>query len=270
MKASVTAIAAFSDNYIWLISKLGCAEAVVVDPGDPAPVVAELERRKLTLKALLITHRHTDHTGGIYTLLNRYPGLTVYGPKGENIPHRNQPVAEGHSVRFDQLGLEFKVMEVPGHTRGHIAYHEPRRQWLFCGDTLFAAGCGRVFCGTHAQLHQSLSRIASLPPATQAYCAHEYTLDNIGFARLAEPGNANLTLFEAECRQKRHLGIPTVPNTIRRELLFNPFLRLDQPPVIAAARAWAANPQCELNDLDPAEPEHTFHLIRNWKDKAYD
>ena len=267
---TVSAIEAFSDNYIWLIERSGCLDAIVVDPGDPGPVFEALTRRGLSLRALLITHRHADHIGGIQALAHRYPGLEVYAPLSESIPHRTHPLREGDAVHFERLGLHFRVIEVPGHTAGHIAYYEARRRWLYCGDTLFLCGCGRVFDGTHAQLFESLMRIASLPEATQIYCAHEYTLDNIGFAQMAESGNANLDLYEAECRARRERGQPTVPGTLRRELKCNPFLRLGEAKIVAKAEAWSQNSQCPLSGLDPARPEDTFHLIRNWKDVAYD
>lgn len=228
------ALAAFSDNYIWLLHD--GRRALVVDPGDAAPVVAALEARGLTLAAILVTHHHPDHTGGIDELRSRLDG-PVFGPARERIPAPFTPVGGGQSI--EAAGLAFEVIDVPGHTAGHVAYvHHPAQgaPILFCGDTLFSGGCGRLFEGTAAQMNESLQRLAALPPDTRVCCAHEYTLSNLKFATAVEPDNAALAAHVAACEARRALGEPTVPSTLALEREVNPFLRCDAPAVIAAAR----------------------------------
>lgn len=228
------ALAAFSDNYIWLLHE--GPRALVVDPGDAAPVVAALEARGLTLAAILVTHHHPDHVGGVDALRSRLDG-PVFGPARERIPAPFTPVSGGQSI--EAAGLAFEVVDVPGHTAGHVAYvHRPAQgaPILFCGDTLFSGGCGRLFEGTAAQMHESLQRLAGLPADTRVCCAHEYTLSNLRFAAAVEPDNAALAAHIAACEALRARGEATVPSTIAREREINPFLRCDAPAVIAAAR----------------------------------
>jgi hydroxyacylglutathione hydrolase len=245
-------IPAFGDNYLWLLASQG--RAAIVDPGDPAPVQRELTRRGLTLETILVTHHHGDHVGGVATLAGA-TGARVYGPRGEDIPARQ--VALGEPDAIEVLGVALHVLDVPGHTRGHIAYHAPALHALFCGDTLFAGGCGRLFEGTPAQMVASLAKLAALPGATRVYCAHEYTLSNLRFALAAEPGNAALRARQQHCAAQRARGEPTVPSTIAEELATNPFMRCDEPALRAAAEA--RRPGAGRTRVD------TFAVLREWK-----
>lgn len=246
-------IPAFSDNYLWLLARAG--RAAVVDPGDAAPVAAALAARGLRLTAILVTHHHGDHVGGVTALAA--PGVPVYGPAGETIPGRTQALAEGD--RISVLGEEFAVLDVPGHTRGHIAYYAAGLGALFCGDTLFAAGCGRLFEGTPAQMVESLAKLVALPPTTRVYCAHEYTLANLRFARTVEPDNAALAARSERCAAQRAAGVPTVPSTLAEELATNPFLRCALPAVRAAAESVQAGAA--------ASTVATFAALRAWKNR---
>lgn len=247
-------VPAFDDNYIWL----ACNEryAAAVDPGDAEPVLDHLGRHGLQLVAILNTHHHGDHTGGNEDLL-RHTTVPVYGPRREAIPGMTHPVGAGDAVRLPELGVEFAVLEVPGHTAGHVAYYGANS--LFCGDTLFACGCGRLFEGTPAQMHASLQKLAALPEETDVYCAHEYTLANIDFAKAVEPANAALLRRETLDRQAREQGRPTLPSTIALEKATNPFLRCDRPAVIEAASRYAGR---ALGD-----PVSVFAVIREWKNR---
>jgi hydroxyacylglutathione hydrolase len=249
----VVPIPAFEDNYLWLL--VHGKSAAVVDPGDAQPVLRYLAQHQLTLCAILCTHHHADHVGGIRELLAQYP-VPVYGPAQEKIPGRTQAVVEGDCVRLPELGLEFSVIDVPGHTAGHVAYYGAER--LFCGDTLFACGCGRLFEGTPQAMHQSLSKLARLPDATLVYCAHEYTLDNIRFAKVVEPDNADLLQREIDDRNSRAQHQPTVPSRLDLEKRTNPFLRSAMPTVIAAAQRYAGRTL--------PEPWQVFAVVRAWKD----
>jgi len=243
-------VPAFNDNYLWVLSD--GRRAAVVDPGDAAPVEAYLARERLELVAILATHHHADHIGGVARLVEKY-APRVYAPLDDRIPHATDRVLDGDRVTV--LGTTFDVIEVPGHTRSHIAYHAA--DMLFCGDTLFACGCGRMFEGTAPQMHASLARLAALPPATRVFCAHEYTLSNIRFARAVEPANAALAARETDCAGRRERGEPTVPSTIAQELATNPFLRCTEPAVAAAATAAAGH------RLDSAA--EVFGALREWK-----
>jgi hydroxyacylglutathione hydrolase len=255
----VSAIPAFDDNYIWLLSAAGHDGCAVVDPGDEDPVLEVLAAQGLKLEAILITHKHGDHTGGIRALKARWPAAVVYGPADEPIPALDRPLVDGDEVDLGPLGL-YQVLDVRGHTEGHIAYYGAGK--LFCGDTVFAGGCGRVFSGTMEQLSDALARIATLPPETLLYCAHEYTLENLGFARWVEPHSGDLDSREAADRDARAQGVPTVPSTLATELATNPFLRQDHPTVIAAAEQWAG---------ESLPGRHAvFRALRTWKDKEYD
>jgi len=245
-------IRAFNDNYIWTLRRDGIA--AVVDPGDAGPVLAYLRAENLTLAAILNTHHHADHVGGNAGLLQHYK-VPVYGPHDERIPTVSHPLREGERFALKEFGVEFSVFEIPGHTRSHIAFYGDGM--LFCGDTLFACGCGRLFEGTPRQMHDSLAKLAALPDATRVYCGHEYTLANIRFAKAAEAANPELGRWEQDAGAQRAQNVPTLPSTIGREKLANPFLRCDQPGVVAAASKYAGKP---LNDA-----VSVLAAIRNWK-----
>lgn len=249
----IVPIPAFEDNYLWLLVR--GTHAAVVDPGDAQPVLNYLAQHKLSLCAILITHHHGDHVGGIRELLSQFP-VPVYGPAHEKIPGRTQAVTEGDCVRLPELGVEFSVIDVPGHTAGHVAYYGAES--LFCGDTLFACGCGRLFEGTPQAMHQSLSKLAHLPDATLVYCAHEYTLDNIRFAKVVEPDSADLLQREIDDRNSRAEHRPTVPSRLDLEKRTNPFLRSAIPTVVAAAQRYAGRTL--------PEPWQVFAVVRAWKD----
>jgi hydroxyacylglutathione hydrolase len=248
----VTPIPAFQDNYLWLLDN-GRA-AAVVDPGDAEPVLRHLDAHKLALSAILVTHHHSDHIGGIAELLARYP-VPVFGPAGEDIADLTVRLREGDSVTVPKLGTTFSILDVPGHTAGHIAY--VGNGMLFCGDTLFACGCGRLFEGTAAQMTASLAKLAALPGGTRVYCAHEYTLANIRFAEAVEPGNNALRERKIREIQKREKGIPTVPSSIALECETNPFLRCSAPEVVASAARTAGR---KLH-----QPQEVFGALREWK-----
>jgi hydroxyacylglutathione hydrolase len=245
---------AFRDNYIWLLRQDRLA--VVVDPGDAAPVRRYLTEQGLSLAAILVTHHHPDHTGGIAELLTDSP-VPVFGPAGEAIPGRSEAVREGDVVRIPGIDLEFQVLDVPGHTAGHVAYFGGTT--LFCGDTLFAAGCGRIFEGTPEQLHASLEKLAALPADTLVYCTHEYTLSNLAFAAAVEPDNHDLAERTARCQALRAEERPTVPFPLGEERLSNPFLRVTEPAVIARAEAETGGPL--------STPVAVFAALREWKNR---
>lgn len=260
---AVLPVPAFDDNYLWLVPAPGAPGlAVVVDPGDAAPVQAELDRRGLRLAAILVTHHHGDHVGGLAELVANAGGvsaLPVYGPADEDIEGITHPVKDGDTVALPALGLHFDVLSVPGHTRGHLAY--AGHGVVFCGDTMFSGGCGRLFEGTPAQMHRSLGRLAALPPQTQVFCAHEYTASNLRFALAVEPGNAALQAYAAEVTTRRAAGLPTVPSTIGRELAINPFVRTQVAEVRAAASAHAAHAGLPAVTDDVS----TLAALREWK-----
>ena len=225
----------------------------MVDPGDARPVLEVLERDGLSLTAILVTHHHADHQGGVANLLAHYPAQ-VFGPAMESITAITQPLRGGETICLESLGVDFQVLAVPGHTSGHLAYYGSGV--LFCGDTLFAAGCGRVFEGTPAQMHASLSRLAALPDQTAVYCAHEYTEANLRFALTVEPGNRLLRQRVDEVAVARAKGWATVPSALVLEKATNPFLRCSEPEIVASAQSRVAQTSGALA---------VFTVLREWK-----
>jgi hydroxyacylglutathione hydrolase len=253
METEIACLPAFEDNYIWCLIRDGLA--AVVDPGDAAPVLDHLARSGHRLCAILITHHHRDHTGGIADLTARFP-VPVFGPVAEAIPGVTRPVAGGDRVELPELGLDFQVLDVAGHTRGHVAYY--RRGTLFCGDTVFGCGCGKLFEGTAAQLHAALARIAALPAETQIYSAHEYTASGIRFASAVEPGNPAVAARGEQVHRLLARRQPTVPFSLADELATSPFFRCREPAVVAAAQTYAGR---ALTD-----EVQTFTALRTWRD----
>lgn len=249
---NIIPLPAFGDNYIWLIHD--GRHALVVDPGDAAPVEHYLAEHRLTLCAILVTHHHQDHVGGLASLAAAR-AVPVFGPRREAIDGLTTRVGDGDVVSVPELGLAFDVLDVPGHTAGHVAYYT--QGVLFCGDTLFSAGCGRLFEGTAAQLAGSLARLAALPDDTRVYCTHEYTLSNLAFARVAEPHNPLRDAYLTECEALRGAGRPTLPTTIARERAINPFLRVGEAEVIEALGRHAGT--------RPADALACFAGLREWK-----
>lgn len=253
-KLNMTAIPAFGDNYIWLLTAGGTACAVV-DPGDAEPVLEALENQGLDLRYILLTHHHPDHIGGVRDLLDKY-AARVIGPVDERIPLMHQTCREGDLLSLPELGAEFRVLEIPAHTRTHIAYYG--ENVLFCGDTLFSIGCGRLFEGTPQDMQRSLDKLAALPATTRVYCAHEYTRSNCDFALQVEPGNPALQTRAEEVNRLRAAGRITLPTTLGDEMAANPFMRTREQSVVAAARK-----------IDPqAMPgSSAMAVIRAWKDR---
>lgn len=246
---------AFSDNYIWLIQHQG--RALVVDPGQAEPVTRWLAENQHQLDCILVTHHHGDHTGGVASLQQQW-GAKVYGPASESLPFDYQPLKQGDAVNWG--GLVFQTLDVPGHTAGHIAYwSQPSAQEpiLFCGDTLFSGGCGRIFEGTPAQMLKAMDTLATLPGNTRVCCAHEYTLSNLKFAMTVEPDNLALQAYVLQCQKLRSENLPTLPAQLATELQINPFLRSRQSTVIQAVKAFA--PQTAHQDVE------IFANLRSWK-----
>lgn len=256
--AGIHCVSAFQDNYIWLIRQGN--KVAVVDPGDATPVLDVLSSQGLQLVAILLTHHHHDHVGGVKALLE-YSKVPVYGPASETLPHCDTALREGDSVQVTELNMTLSVLDVPGHTAGHIAYHGrfSGLPVLFCGDTLFASGCGRLFEGTPGQMHASLKKLAALPADTRVYCAHEYTLSNIRWALAVEPQNTELADWSRKAASLREAGRPTVPTLLSQELAVNPFLRTAHADVVAAV--------CKHAGHSIEEEVAVFGALRAWKDE---
>ncbi|MCB1615899.1 MAG: hydroxyacylglutathione hydrolase [Pseudomonadales bacterium] len=261
---AIHGIPAFNDNYIWVFTQDKLNEAYVVDPGDAEPVMHFLEKEKLDLKGIFLTHHHFDHSGGIQALKRVYPDLCVWGSEKSTLDQIDCFLSDNDVVEISE-SCHFRVIAIPGHTLDHICfYHENQRQPLaFVGDTLFAGGCGRIFEGSPRQMYNSLQKLATLPPQTLIYCAHEYTRSNLEFACLVEPQNQKLQTRLQTVITKRQNQLPTVPSALLEELDTNPFLRCDQKEVIASALK-------QMNPVDKnlPKPEDIFATIRNWKDSA--
>jgi len=249
---TILPLPAFRDNYIWVIRNQ--RHAVVVDPGDAAPALDYLRAENLTLAAILNTHHHADHVGGNAGLLREF-AVPVYGPRNEVIANVSNPVGEGDTVSVPEIALQFSVLDIPGHTLGHVAYYGANA--LFCGDTLFACGCGRLFEGTAAQMHASLQKLGALPGDTAVYCGHEYTLANIEFAIQADGGNAALQARKTAARQLRDRGLPTLPSSIALENATNPFLRCAAPGIVRTTEKHVGQPL--------PDPVSVFAALREWK-----
>lgn len=257
--AELLPLPAFDDNYIWTVIRDG--RAVVVDPGQAGPVLRCLQERGLELRAILLTHHHADHVGGVMELI-RATGAHVYGPAGEDLPHCDTRLAEGDRVAIPELSLDMGVLDVPGHTAGHIAYYGQigeGKPVLFCGDTLFMAGCGRLFEGTPEQMDHSLAKLSALPGDAQVCCTHEYTLSNLRWALAVEPDNSATHQVQEQARRQRENNLPTLPSSIGQELQINPFLRTRHPLVAQAASAWAGSPLQSSVDV--------FAALRRWKNE---
>jgi len=268
---NITPIHAFSDNYIWMIQRDNLPQVVLVDPGQSEPVIKYLQKNNLQPLAILITHQHYDHTGGVADLLKRYPHLRIIGPDRNpskiklsiDLPVPDlftQKVSEGDDVKIPELNISFEVKSIPGHTLDHLAFYG--ENVVFCGDLLFGAGCGRIFSGTAQMFTESIEKLMALPEDTLMYCAHEYTVDNLGFAKWVEPDSTDIEQRDVLDMKKQEKGESTVPSSVALELKTNPFVRLQRPAVKQAAEKYAG---CDLH-----EDWQVFAALREWKDSKYD
>jgi hydroxyacylglutathione hydrolase len=253
MSLTIYPIPAFNDNYLWILHDQ--QHAVVVDPGDETPVQQYLSEHQLKLTAILITHHHHDHIGGVNALQSDW-ACPVYAPEDDRLTFSHRVVNEGDTVQLDSPQMAFSVLQTPGHTRSHICYFDEKR--LFCGDTLFSGGCGRMFEGTPEQFTESLNKINQLNGNIKVYCTHEYTSDNLRFARQAEPDNQTLADYQQQVSEWRSQGLPSLPSTLAKERQINPFLRTGQPAVQkSVSQHWQTSCQ---------DHTHCFALLRKWKD----
>lgn len=253
MNHTIEPLQAFNDNYIWLISKPQKKEVVCIDPGDASPVLTYLTKHQLSLSHILITHHHFDHIGGLSTLKSHYPTAETYGPLDSRIPHLDHIVKEGDIFDIDSIKLSARVIETPGHTKTHICFYLSEIDALFCGDTLFSAGCGRLFEGSAEEMTSSLNKLTQLPPQTKIFCAHEYTLNNLQFAHQIEPNN-QLIIDALKVLKPNTLSLPS---SLKKELKINPFLRCEQSVVMEKARE---------HDKEVKSQVDTFRVIRKLKD----
>ena len=268
---TITPVPALSDNYIWILQRNDLPQVAIVDPGQSTPVIKYIQANKLQPVAILITHQHYDHTGGVAELLDAYPDIEIIGPDRDpsdiklsiDLPIADlftQKVCDGQVVEIPQLDIRFRVKAIPGHTLDHLAFYG--ESVVFCGDTLFGAGCGRIFSGTAQQFAASISFLMSLPESTIMYCAHEYTVDNLGFAKWVEPDSASIKQRDELEMARQEKGLPTVPSSVGLELKTNPFVRLQQPEVRQAAINFAGKVLTENGEI--------FAALREWKDSKYD
>ncbi|SIS76715.1 hydroxyacylglutathione hydrolase [Neptunomonas antarctica] len=252
---TVTPLPAFSDNYIWMLTKSNASGMIVVDPGDADVVIKAIDTYQQPLKAILLTHHHPDHTGGVKELVDRY-NIPVYGPKNSPFTGISYPL--GDSDQIDILGEQLIIKEIPGHTLDHISYYLKASQpQIFCGDTLFLAGCGRLFEGTPEQMLQSMSYFKTLPANTAVYCTHEYSLANLNFAQAVEPNNPDIQATIEQCKALRAQNLPTLPTRLSQELTINPFMRSQCEDVRKAAEMHTG--KAMMSELE------TFTAIREWK-----
>ncbi len=252
----VRPIRAFADNYIWVIESVAApGRAIVVDPGDADPVDADFRSQHIELTGILLTHHHPDHIGGVAGLIARTP-VPVFGPNDPRMPAGTRPVGDGSVIEFSEMQLSFETWALPGHTASHVGYIGHGA--LFCGDTLFSAGCGRLFEGSPEEMNASLSRLAELPPETRVYCAHEYTAANLAFALAVDPSNESARRYDAAVAAWRAAGAPTLPSTIALERRVNPFLRCASPAVREAVESRAGHALARSTEV--------FAELRRWKD----
>jgi len=257
---NIITVPAFHDNYLWLFHREENSQAWVVDPGDAQVISTALEERGLELAGILITHHHPDHTGGIDGLLEKFPNIPVYGPAGGSVPQVSRGLKDGDTLKLGD-DIEFRIFTLPGHTLDHIAYlcESPEAEpILFCGDTLFAGGCGRLFEGSAEQMHHSLNKLKECSDNTRVYCAHEYTLANLAFALAVEPDNKTLIQRIAAAKKTREANRPTVPTTIGLEKATNPFMRSEIESIKNAAEKHSGQNFCQDSEV--------FGAIRHWKD----
>jgi hydroxyacylglutathione hydrolase len=268
---NIKPIRALSDNYIWMLQKTNSNQVVLVDPGDEKIIIKFLEKESLQPVAVLITHQHYDHTGGVAEIVQKYPQVKIISPNTTisrpplsiDLPvteYITQSVTDGSTVDIKELDLHFDVITIPGHTLDHVAYFG--EGILFCGDTIFGCGCGKLFSGTAKQMSDSMSRLSKYPPETKVYCAHEYTVDSIGFAKWVEPDNKDIIKRDEVDMAKQEKGMPTIPSTLEIELKTNPFMRFKIPQVRKMAEKFAGKKLTTDADV--------FAAIREWKDTEYD
>jgi len=279
----VEGIKAFNDNYIWAIRSSNNNNLALVDPGDANVCISYLKQQDLVLTNILVTHHHNDHVGGIAALLDyaaqmQWP-ITVYGPANENIAYIDNKLSEHDNVHLTKLNCELSVLDVPGHTKGHIAYvgacsnklTSEKHPMLFCGDALFSGGCGRLFEGSAEQMHHSLSKLSQLPDDTRVYCAHEYTQANLDFATTVEPSNMNLQQYQAQVKVLRLQNKSTIPSSIGLEKSINPFLRCHEKSIMLAAdnynNSGAITGTNAKTSVSTASATEVFSTIRRWKDQ---
>jgi hydroxyacylglutathione hydrolase len=256
---NIIQIPTFTDNYVWIMHELNNDFAVVVDPGESKPIIDALNINNLQLSDILLTHHHHDHIGGVKKLKEIYPAANIYGPEDIRIP-TTIDVKDNQTIWLDSINEEFRVIDVRGHTNSHIAYYFKNK--LFCGDTLFSCGCGRLFEGTYEDMYKALIKIKNLPKETMVYCAHEYTLDNIGFAKIVDPKNLDLLEREKEVKYLLKNGFFTIPSTLENELKVNPFLRFDVKDIKNSV-------QNHFSKKISSDAE-VFKYTREWKDNEYD